>query len=445
MRAAWALAMVLASCGSGPPEAVPPKHVLFVLVDTLRADRLEPYGAERETSPLFDEFCQDAAVFENAVSQSSWTAPSMISMMTGREVAGEALAVPEEAATLAELFEQRGWRTGGFVNNPLIYNKENGFGRGFAEFGHENFLRRAKKFLRQTKDEKSFCYVHFVTPHDPYAPNEKDHHFVGTPGVIPPEQLAEYERLETELDAKLTPAATARIERGLNGYDDDVRRWDRSFGELVSILRETGQLDDTVIVIAADHGEGLWTRAAFPFAPQDFTDELDSHLKMTHGGQLYQELVHTPLVIKSATTGGGRRIAAVVANVDIVPTLCELADLPLPPNASGRSLVPALAGEPLDSRAALSATRYATTLVGPRYKLIDPTDLGTKEGLTPELYDLESDPKERHNIAADHPDLVAKLQAEIETRRSQALLHGDALEDLSEANEGAMKALGYTE
>ncbi len=436
----------LAACGAKAAPA--PRHVLFVLVDTLRADRLAPYAYERETSPFLAEFVKDAAVFETAISQSSWTAPSMISIMTGREVAGEDLAAPADTALLAELFRERGWRTGAFVNNPLIYNRQNGFARGFERFEHERFAKRAAKWMRETATEDSFTYVHFVTPHDPYAPLEKFHHFVGTKGVIPAEQQAYYAGLEAQTQATLTPAATARIERGLNGYDDDIRRWDESFRELVDVLRETGQLENTTIVIASDHGEGLWTRASYAFGPHEVTDELDSHLKMTHGGQLYEELTHVPLIVRTSATRGGQRHAGVVSNVDILPTLCELADLPLPAGASGRSLVPALTGRasPDDAtRLAMSATRYARSLRGPRYKLIEPTKLGRESGLTTEFYDLETDPKERTSCADEFPDLVREYQAELERRVASAILRDANLADLSAENQGAMQKLGYTE
>ena len=113
------VALALGACGGEPevievavPELPRPHHVLIVLVDTLRADHMAVYGYPRDTTPFLDAFLEQGVRFDRAASQSSWTAPSVISMFTGRDVAGESLAMPADLPAMAELFQQAGYRTG---------------------------------------------------------------------------------------------------------------------------------------------------------------------------------------------------------------------------------------------------------------------------------------------------------------------------------------------
>ena len=463
---AAALLLGLATCASDAPAAyeVPakggPRHVLIFLVDTLRADHMACYDYPRDTTPFLDDFLERGVRFDKAISQSSWTAPSVISLFTGRDVVGEAVALPAALPTLPEVFQGAGYRTGGFVLNPLIQNAENGFRRGFERFQTERAVRKAMTWIKNSKGKDTLTYVHMVTTHDPYAIDPKYHHFTGGPGLVPDEVEARWSAAaEDGLD--LSDEVREEMTQARNGYDDDVRLADSQFGTLVAELERTGQLDNAVIIFCSDHGEGLWTREAFDFSPEaQGATTVEARFKMTHGGQLYDELVHTPLMIWAPGVEGGRQVSSVTSNVDILPTLLELCDLAPPSDAtgalSGTSLAPAMyvdttdtgadAGEHLAGpRNAMTATRYAHALYSWPYKLIEPTQLGLAEGLVPELFDLVADPGEDHDLTAELPEVLARLRAELAERRRSAVLDPEAELELTDANRAAMRALGYTD
>ena len=442
-----AAALLGPACGEGPPR---PRHVLVVLIDTQRADRLSCFGYDRETSPGIDALARRGARFANVTAQSSWTAASMVSLFTGRHLAEECLRVPEHLPSLPVLFQEAGYDTGAFVVNPLVHIEENGFRRGFRRFEAGGDLGRIRRWILAAaeRERDTFTYVHFVDPHDPYAPLPEYHRFVGEPANFPPALRAYYRSALVDLGLEGDPAALRAIERGWNGYDDDVVLVDSKVQILVKALAASGQLEDSLIVVASDHGEGLWTRPKFEHRlPDEGPRTLENTHKVTHGNQLYEELVRVPLVIAGPGVPAGVVVDAPVQNVDLLPTLCELADLPLPAGLSGRSLV-ALMRSP---RAAAPGEGFAVTklVVSLRsedgLKLIEPTEEGRALGIESELYDLRTDPFERTNLAAERPAAVRALRRRIEERLATGLRSAPGEWELSEANAEAMRALGYTE
>ena len=457
------VALALGACGGEPevievavPELPRPHHVLIVLVDTLRADHMAVYGYPRDTTPFLDAFLEQGVRFDRAASQSSWTAPSVISMFTGRDVAGESLAMPADLPAMAELFQQAGYRTGAFVLNPLIQNRENDFHRGFDTFKTSKVMREVSKWIWNSQGQDTLTYVHLVTTHDPYAIDPQFHHFTGGPPLVP-EAIEERWQAAAEGGLELSTDVREHMEQQRNRYDDDVRLMDSQFGTIVNYLEVTGQLEDAVVILCSDHGEGLWTRPAFTFSPEARGPAtVEQRFKMTHGGQVYEELTRVPLLVWAPGVARGRVVDEQVGNVDLLPTLLELADLPLPEGElSGRSLAPLLYADAPDLSdgaeavrpvgTTMSATRYLHALWSGPYKLIRPTALGRGEGLETELYDLVADPDESHDLAAERPGLVAELEAELEARLAGSILDADAELDMTQTNLEAMRALGYTD
>ena len=450
--AASVLAALVAACGGGPrgaaPEPTRPHHVMVFLVDTLRADHMACYGYPRDTTPFLDDFGRRGVRFEAAASQSSWTAPSVISLFTGRDVAGEALAVPEDLPAMAELFQEAGYATAGFVLNPLIQNPENGFRRGFDAFHTTGVMRGLDAWIQDSKGRDTFTYVHLVTPHDPYGIDPRFHHFTGGPGLTP-EGLGERWELAAAEGYELTDETREYLVQQRNRYDDDVRLTDSQFGTVMTYLQGADQLEDAIVVLCSDHGEGLWTRPSFAFskAAQEATT-VPERFKQTHGGQLFEELTRVPLMVWAPQLQAGRVVEERVGNVDLMPTLLELCDLPLPPGRlSGRSLAHLLyADEPAASApTAMSATRHQHALWSGRHKLLRPTAQGRAEGLETELYDLVADPGEERDLSAERPEVAARLEAELDARLGTSILAEDSELELTEANQAAMRALGYTE
>lgn len=428
----------------------PVDHVLVVVIDTLRADRLSSYGYERPTSPAgIDWLAQNGVRFERATSQSSWTAPSMVSFFTGKHLAEERIAVPASGASLPQLFLDAGWRTGAFVVNPLIHNEENGFRRGFQHFEPDADVFAVRDWIRSSGGTRTLTYVHWVDPHDPYGPAPEYHHFLGQEPLLPPELVRYWREAAQARSLAETESSLETIGEAWNGYDDDVRLADAKVQILVHALREIESLERSVVVIGSDHGEGLWTRPHYAHAQAtEGQPTLLSTHKMTHGNQLYEEQVHVPLILFAPGARAGGVVREPVENVDVLPTLLELCGLARPAGLTGRSLVPLLEdpGRGTDlERPSFSRTRLVSSVRAGRWKLIQPTADGAELGLVPELYDLEADPWERANVAGEHPQRVAALSEALARNAADGLRPDTGEWELSAENEEAMRALGYIE
>jgi len=445
-------ALALAGCSSETPPREPVDHVLVILVDTLRADALGAYGAPPGSTPALDALADESAVFLEAYSQGSWTVPSMISLFTGRRVTDEGgLHLPAEGPVLAERFQRAGFATAAFICNDLVC-EEAGFARGFdamLQLTPYSPNGPILEWLAAHADGKSFAYVHLNEAHDPYVPADpawvvrrKD------PPPLAPERLAYYERVEAELGLQDFDGAVAHIAEEVAGYADDVAYSDARIGELLDAARRLWPAERTVVVVTADHGEGLWTREAMMTgqrgnaARRGEPPTLVTSLMPTHGNQVYRELSHVPLLVRAPGIAP-TRINGPVESIDLFPTLLELADLPRPEGLAGASLVARMEGEPGAGEDAFTFTRFNASLItADGWQLILPTDEGVcVEGLELELFDLNVDPEARTNVAARHPDQVERLRA-VALRRLRSGLRPE-VRDPDPEEVAKLSGLGY--
>ena len=445
----------LAACGGDPSEAPStaaalrapgpdtPRNVVLISIDTLRADHLGCYGYDRPTSPHLDSLAAEGAVFEDASATSPWTVSSHFSILTGlfprsHGVDGWSKPMPTDIRTLAGHLEQLGFATGAFVNH-LILNAERGFGTGFETYLVEDekvnpvgksqtILANASRWLEERGDERFFLFVHLYDVHSSYISMPRfKRRFTGEyAGEVNgyAQQLKDYRlgKLEwSELD----------VEHLVDLYDAGIAQLDDSLGEFFESMRARGQWDDTLIIVTSDHGE-----------------EFLEHGDVLHGGTLFQELLHVPLLLCGPGVPAGRRLAQEVTLVDIVPTVLSFIGAPPPGDVEGIDLRPAL----LDSAAELpdrwifaeadkwfnkERGNYRRSIRRGRYKLHYDHLSETRT-----LYDLVSDPAELDDIAALHPELVetmwAKLQEYMAGRREV-----DASIEVTPEEIEALEALGY--
>jgi len=398
--------------------------VLLLVIDTQRADHLSGYGYPRPTAPVLEALAGEGVVFRRALSQSSWTLPSMISMFAGHPVADEVMTPPANVAWLPETFRLAGWKTAGFVSNDLMSPKE-GFDRGFDTYlwplPEHGSNAPILDWIRASSDRPAFTFVHLIEPHDPYDPPADLRRWANEGGAISPERLAWYDRISKELGLLDRDASLAEIERRIGEYDDEVRAADRRIGEIFDAYKAAGLWEDTVVLVAADHGEGLFTHVQLPVGTRKRSMDagepptLRNTLLMTHGGHVDLELLHVPLILKAPGLAP-RSVDGWVGNVDIGPTLLELAGIEVPPGVQGRSLVP-LAQDPADRDAlrecVVSTTRYMTSVVTQdSMQVVLPTPRGECDfGLAARLHDLARDPECRTDLSGDRPDLVERGRA----------------------------------
>jgi arylsulfatase A-like enzyme len=423
-----ALAFTGAAACSPPKPLVPPKHVVLLVIDTQRADRLSCYGNRHPVTPNLDALAREGVRFENAVSQCSWTSPSMVSMMSSGYIAEEGFSIPADKTTLAEVFKKAGWSTGAFICNDLL-SEDNHFDRGFDVFEWKLTPYSPNDpiidWIQKTKDERSFTFVHLNEVHDPYHPPWEWTHYRTLQELPSPERMRYFDEVSAKLGLQDREPSVRKITAELGGYDDDVNYCDTRIRGIFDAIKAAGIWDSTAILVGADHGEGLFTRVQYLEGTR-FTAHLRGEpptlfnsLQMTHGSQVNWELVHVPMILKAPGLPAGSAIPGYVENVDIAPTLIDLAGLAIPSGAQGRSLVP-LARDPT-SRAALDAslkdsvfthTRFVSSIITPEgYQFIHPTEEGICAfELQDELYDLHADPEERENLASSKPDLVNALK-----------------------------------
>ena len=444
LGAAWAWS----ACSQPPTPA--PEHVLFVLIDTLRADHLSVLGYPRPTSPNLDRLASEGVLCTQAISQCSFTSPSMVSLMTGHYIGRERQDIPEDLGTLAESFAAAGWATGGFASNPLITAK-NGFARGFERFetiDEHGSNAPIEAWLAARGDRNTFTYVHITEPHDPYRAPEGQQQWLELGGLLPGDRSEYYEQVAREMNLSGAQADRVQIAKEIGGYDDEVRSADRRVGELAELYERAGLRSRTLVVVTADHGEGLWQHVALMNGQRGGAlrkgeaPSLINTLMPTHGNQVHHELVRVPLILAGPGVPAGERIETPVENVDLFPTLLELAGLRPAKGLQGQSLLRRLDGSRDVKQDAFSYTRFNVTVIDSAgWSLILPTEEGEcAEGLQPELFRLTDDPYQRRNLAASHADVVERLKLIAEHRLGIAIAEQGTV---SEEDLRAFNQLGY--
>jgi arylsulfatase A-like enzyme len=299
-------------------ELVPPRseapNVLVYMIDTLRLDKLGCYGYERNTSPNLDALASDGLVCTQLLPQSSWTRPSVGSLLTGvyphvhgAQDRGDVLK--PDIPHLADALEYGGYRTVGFMTNPNCLPFW-GFGKEFDRYVDANahYWKRtndshvtdlAIDALDDVEGRPWFLYVHTMGPHGPYEPPAPyDTQFNPDDYDNPEWKLARKER---------------RYRREtLAAYDGEIAFTDAQFGRLVDELKARGEYDNTLIIVVSDHGEEFW-----------------EHGGMDHGHTLYEELVRVPFIVKlpGGAQAGGQR-DHLVEMIDLAPTILDILDLP---------------------------------------------------------------------------------------------------------------------
>jgi len=476
--------------GSAPTgQAALPFNVVVVLIDTLRADHLGAYGYARPTSPHFDALASEGVLFERVVSQAPWTKPSVASLMTGRfphkhGVVSSRDALGDTFLTLAEGMQSRGFRTAAFSGNPWI-TPEFRFDQGFAEFeggramGPQltvlyKTLRRVDRLLarvglrlnlaagafwggsgnldnssrdrlltdatvqwigRQQAAHPFFLYVHLIGPHDPYDPPLeyvrpfREANWDGVKGPTKPPA-----RVQTVFESA-APLPDAEHAALIAQYDGAIAYADAQLGRIVDALRASRQLERTLLVVTADHGE-----------------EFYEHRNWRHGNQLYNEVIHVPLLfhLPGRLPAGRRSDLAMI--VDIYPTLVGMIDgaAPRGDSVDGRALF-AVSDAPAPLAFAehwwMEGGTYSSRMVQRgAFKLTESRQAGPEQEHT-ELYDLATDSSEQRNLL-ENPDAVR--DNELGELRGLLARFGDKVSvgsavavDVDQSTKERLRQLGY--
>jgi arylsulfatase A-like enzyme len=415
-------AAAVAACAA--PDGSPPANLLLVTIDTLRPDHLGAYGYTRPTSPRLDRFAESAVVFERAYGTSSWTLPSVASILTAEYPSGHRVRTQRSSLapgfdTLVEHLAAEGFETGAVVSH-VFFARRYGLDQGFDDYDDELVRNRVAESHRAVSSpavtakglawlatrrkaqdgRRWFLWLHYFDPHAEY---------IAHPGV-----------------------SEAFGEGPLNRYDGEIAFTDSHLGRIFDVLAEYELESDTVVIVASDHGEAF-----------------GEHLLAGHRLSLFDEELLVALLVRAPGIEP-RRVPTPVSLVDVAPTALELLDVAPLPVAAGVSLVPALHGEAVTRPPILAELRSALdwrrvdAVVDRDWKLLHHRVRGFS------LFELANDPGEQRNVAAEFPAQVKRLRGTLRGLRSEAAKRGGAVEatpadPLDPDVRRQLEALGYAE
>ncbi|RMF92635.1 MAG: hypothetical protein D6734_11850, partial [Candidatus Schekmanbacteria bacterium] len=406
-------------------------NIILISVDTLRADHLMCYGYRYETSPFIDRFAMLGALFENAVTVVPSTMPSHISMLTSKiprkhGIAHTGTIVKRGLLTLQKVVKGYGYKTAGFISSYVLSSDFN-FNEGFDIFNDQldkktnlaqnKIIRDADKttdavinFLKkQGKNKPFFLFIHYFDPHWPYDPPQQYLHLYDT-------------KYSGKLDGNFKTLQKMRLAmakgKGVSEndrihlqalYDGEIRFINDQFRRLIAELELSGLIQNTIIVFTADHGENFF--------------EHDGYID--HSSRVYESNIHIPLIIfYRGIIPPNTKISKLIRNIDIAPTLLDLAGIEIPKEFEGKSFAGLLRGKEENKNKEIGevvlfseATRnalypegadeyltkvkrkwtndpFAKCIRTQRWKYIETPYLNRKE-----LYDLSKDPQEVNNLA----------------------------------------------
>lgn len=394
-----------------------PRHAVVVVFDTLRADRMSLYGHPRPTTPYLESLADQMVRFDQVKAPAPWTLPSHASLFTGLWPAEHGVHwgnkwLDEGHDTLAEALQAAGFCTFGLSANPIVSEKT-GLDQGFdwfkrvpkpAETQTARLLARIPELLDRAdrRDCRLFLFLNLMDTHTPFNSSR----FAAEFGAVEPDPITgPSEKWEVAAGTRPFPAAERTLHEA--AYDAAVRSVDATVEELFALFAARGYLEDAVVVLTSDHGEGL-----------------GDHRELGHVISVWEEQLAVPLVVRFPN---GRRGGSVIDRptnlLRLAPTLLDWLGVERPEALAG---LPALESEPIAAADYRSYFDPAFTLNQPmakRYPQLaqsvphahvsycPPYKLIVRSNRSAELYDLAADPKEARDLAATAPEAVRECIA----------------------------------
>jgi arylsulfatase A-like enzyme len=453
---------VLRALAASPLTQRPKQNFLLITFDALCAEDMSLYGRPLPTTPNIDGFARQATVFKNFYSACTFTTPSIASMMTGRypsdtlvyQLQGR-INRPDADASLPALLRTAGYRTGGFVTNPFAYyfsdgmagafdvrpepvfqqggvralwgltgplHQNSGIGSRVVEYmdlmkvwsylgGMPNDLclryrpeatfEQARRLLADMPDG-FFLWVHLITPHNPYLPDREDQG-----RFLDLELTAQEEKATLGWKPHYPPDQQKFADRRRLRYDEFIATADRAFGSFMSDLEQSGRLQNTTVIVSADHGES-------------FEGGVYEHRSV----DLTRPVIHIPLMIRTPNQQTGASVELTADQTSLAPTILELAGVPRPDAMKGPSLVPWLNRNSEGKEEGVAYCQYFETnsvykplrrgsvgVIDGQYQYV--VYLDTQKGVLRPLAEAQDWQLDR---SAEHPEKAEDLRASIRTR-----------------------------
>jgi len=433
-------------------------NVIIIVIDALRKDHLGIYGYRRQTTPNIDRFAQDAIVFQSAISNSSWTSPSVASFFSSLYPSthgcvtlsytsdGDVVVtdfLDSRIMTLAEMLKEEGYKTAAVVAHNAWVPKRLQFDQGFDVFKRCDQLEKQYKgrgvsevnntalpWIVKNKNRPFFVYLHYTNAHHPYPSPPPFNSFFKSSKI----GQTDYKEIERK------PPQVRDKAFWIDKYDNAIRYVDYSIGQLLKNLEEHGLLNNTIVVITADHGEAFGEHGSFE-----------------HASTLYNEQICIPLIIKfpreiKLPDIGNSQIQL----IDVTALILSILNCRIPYSIDGWNLQQLSKEEALARRAVFSefVSHYSTASLGiakiamlkDSFKSIYDVN---KQELT-EFYDLEKDKAEEKNIISIYPVKAKEFEEEIKSwyklrlqKRKQLGIGRGSIKIEDEKTLNQLRALGY--
>lgn len=395
-------------------------NLLFVTIDTCRADHIGCYGFRQAHTPVIDGLAAKGVRFNRAFCLQPLTLPSHATILTGTHPAFHGIEdnglfrLPDKAETLAEVLSANGWETGAVISSYVLHRQfglDQGFdyyddglsaqrrvdSAGFEEMEASGVSDRALAWLDKNQDKKWFLWLHYFDPHADYNPPQRF------------------------------------LSQGMATYDGEIAYVDFELGRVMSALKEHGLDDDTLVIVTADHGESL-----------------GEHGELTHGMFLYDSVMRIPMIFSLPDAiPGGRTAGQMVSVMDLAPTALSILGIDGPAQVQGRSLKDLLFSDPEGWQDEVMVMETAA----PWYqygwspsKALRESDYKYIRAPHPELYDLENDPREKTNVLDRNRGRAEAMSRELKSMRAELeanSLAGDSRLAMDEASRDKLASLGY--
>lgn len=442
------------------------RDIVFITVDSLRADHVGWHGYDRDTTPFLDELANGGHTFKRAFANGHCTSHSFPAIMTSvySSMHGGVRKLSEQQTPVAEAIQSAGYSTAGFHSNPHLL-PQFGYGRGFNTFfdsdSEPSRLARLRQWVKDTLNqdgllysilERSFAaseqkigfnpgtpfvpageltdraidrcremtegprflWIHYMDVHHPYLP-PGEHQLVFREDLISKRRAVKLRRKMLESPESITNQELTDL---IDLYDGEIRFFDTEVQRLVEEIQAEWD-SEPLIAFTSDHG-----------------DEFLDHGQFSHYKTLYDELLHVPVFVNDGESSSSHE--DIVELIDLPPTMLEYADVDVPDSYEGTSLRTVIEGNEKEKQYAICDGEDTYSYRDDRWKLIERPD-------NVELYDIRIDPDEQENVSQDHPDVVEELATIIDSYRQKAAQTDEQLDSVAIDGEvqDRLEQLGY--
>lgn len=408
-------------------------NILIITIDALRPDHLGCYGYRRDTSPNIDTLSKEGILFRQAIAQASWTVPSVVSLLTsaypfshGVKKLGDYF--PSQFISLPRILKTKGYVTGCITSLgafDAIINMDNEFDLFHSvdtyhllpsphNLADNELLKifeitgKVTNLIEKNRHKKFFFWVHFVDTHFPPLNPPQPYHdlFVNDRYA----ELKEYVHINKQLSGvNGLPPMLVRQNNGIADlnyyiavYDGAIRYVDEQIGTILKYLKKVNLDKNTLVIVSADHGEGLGEHGLY----------------FNHSHYLYDELIKVPLIIKyEGLIPKNEIIGNQVQHIDIAPTILDILAIKKPSTMEGKSLLPLIYKQEEPDKFAFSNFAELFSIRTPEWKLIY-----NEEKKESELYNSQKDPGELNNVAGlpQNESVFTKLKNELYDRMKKS-------------------------